>query len=158
MLYISFCEIASLLFIRTRSSIKYLPKLLTLANLIFLVYVQSYMYPAMVNALICLGDFTMVMFAYFIYRYEIPAVKDWNPCGTYTPSEQNPRCGYQHIMASPEYAHGFDIFSMFYRLRFIETFPHDSQQVYMRLQADDVAAHTLGVNFSARPIDVVQPI
>lgn len=127
LVYISFIEIMSYLFIRTRSSIKYLPKFITLGNLIFLVYVQSYMYPAMTNALMCLNDYTFMLFGLFTVRYEIPALTDWNPCGTYTPSENNPRCAYQHVMASPEYAHGFDIFSIFFRLRFIETFPGESQ-------------------------------
>ena len=74
LLYISFCEVCSLLFIRTRTSIKYLPKFLTLANLIFMMYVQSYMYPAMYNAIICLNDFTCLLFCFFLVRYEIPAI------------------------------------------------------------------------------------
>jgi len=42
--YVNTLELLSFLFIRTRSSIKYLPKLITICNLIFLMYVNSYMY------------------------------------------------------------------------------------------------------------------
>lgn len=43
--YMNTIELMSFLFIRTRSSIKYLPKLITICNLMFLLYVNSYMYP-----------------------------------------------------------------------------------------------------------------
>ena len=43
--YQNMIELCAFLFIRTRSSIKYFPKYLTIANVIFLVYVNSYMYP-----------------------------------------------------------------------------------------------------------------
>ena len=44
--YMNTIELLSFLFIRTRSSIKYFPKMITMANLMFLMYVNSYMYPA----------------------------------------------------------------------------------------------------------------
>jgi hypothetical protein len=43
--YINMIEMASFIFVRTRSSIKYFPKIITIANLIFLFYVNSEMYP-----------------------------------------------------------------------------------------------------------------
>jgi hypothetical protein len=44
--YVNYSELLSLLFVRTRSSIKYLPKIYTIFNITFLMYVNSYMYPA----------------------------------------------------------------------------------------------------------------
>lgn len=45
-LYISFIELQSLIFIRTRSTIKYLPKFIFLYNMTFLMYINTYMYAA----------------------------------------------------------------------------------------------------------------
>jgi hypothetical protein len=42
--YINTIELMSFLFVRTRSSIKYLPKMITICNVMFLMYVNSYMY------------------------------------------------------------------------------------------------------------------
>ena len=44
--YMNTIELLSFLFIRTRSSIKYFPKLITMSNVMFLLYVNSYMYAA----------------------------------------------------------------------------------------------------------------
>ena len=44
--YINTIELLSFLFIRTRSSIKYAPKFLTMANMMFLMYLNSFMYPS----------------------------------------------------------------------------------------------------------------
>jgi hypothetical protein len=44
--YINLLEMTTFLFVRTRSTIKYLSKYITIANLIFLVYVNSHMYAA----------------------------------------------------------------------------------------------------------------
>ncbi len=49
--YVNTIELLSFLFIRTRSSIKYFPKMITLYNLIFLMYVNSYMYACQFEAL-----------------------------------------------------------------------------------------------------------
>jgi hypothetical protein len=44
--YINLLEFISLFFFRTRSTLKYLPKYLTIVNLVFIFYVNSYMYAA----------------------------------------------------------------------------------------------------------------
>lgn len=44
--YVNMVEFVVFLFIRTRSSIKYFPKLITLLNLCFLLYINSYVYSA----------------------------------------------------------------------------------------------------------------
>ena len=44
--YTNLIEFTYFLFIRTRMSLKYYPKIVTLINVMFLVYVNSYMYAA----------------------------------------------------------------------------------------------------------------
>ena len=44
--YINLLEMTTFLFVRTRSTIKYLSKFITIANLVFLMYVNSHMYAA----------------------------------------------------------------------------------------------------------------
>ena len=44
-LYINLTELMSYLFVRTRTSIKYFPKFILLANVTFLMYINSFMYP-----------------------------------------------------------------------------------------------------------------
>lgn len=44
--YINITELMAYLFVRTRSSIKYLPKFILVANMWFLCYCNSYMYPS----------------------------------------------------------------------------------------------------------------
>jgi hypothetical protein len=43
--YINLTELLTYLFVRTRSSIKYLPKFVLMANMMFLMYINSFMYP-----------------------------------------------------------------------------------------------------------------
>ena len=132
--YINTVELLSFLFIRTRSSIKYAPKFLTIANLIFLMYINSYMYPSQFEALNLLQNFSLYLIIYFIHNFECDAINTWNPFGQWTPSEQNPRCGYHHMMLSSNYSIGFDIFTMAYPLRFRESFTRDSQSAHDLLQ------------------------
>ena len=49
--YVIMLELVAFVFFRTRSTLKYLPKYLTLANVVFLVYINSYMYPCQFEAL-----------------------------------------------------------------------------------------------------------
>ena len=44
--YFNLLEFSSLFFIRTRSSIKYLPKYISIMNLIYIMYLNSYPYSA----------------------------------------------------------------------------------------------------------------
>ena len=101
--YMNSVELLSFIFIRTRSSIKYLPKYITIANLIFLMYVNSYMYPCQFEALSVLQSFSYLMFAYFLKNYEYIALEMWSPFGHYTPSEHNPRTGYHYVFLGSEY-------------------------------------------------------
>ena len=119
--YINLLEFASLFFIRTRSTIKYLPKYLMLMNLIFIFYVNSYFYAAQYELIWILILGSYALFFYFLINYEIPAATTWNPFGNYTPSFVNPRAAY-HIVQTDSFMMSFDIFSMFSALRFRESF------------------------------------
>jgi len=44
--YINLVEFACFIFVRTRMSLKYLPKFITLLNVLFMFYINSYMYSA----------------------------------------------------------------------------------------------------------------
>jgi len=124
--YVFTMELASFLFIRTRSSLKYFPKFITMANMVFLMYVNSYMYACQQESLNILQNFSLWVLLFFIRKFEYEAINNWNPFGTWTPSEINPRCGYHNIILSSQYSIGFDIFSIAYPLRFRETFPTQS--------------------------------
>jgi hypothetical protein len=126
--YVNMIELLAFLFIRTRSSLKYLPKFLTIANMMFLIYINSYMYPCQFEALNVLENFSIFLFLFFIDRYEYEAVNVLNPFGTWTPSENNPRCGYHHVLVNAHYSIGFDIFSLGIPLRYREHFSEESQR------------------------------
>ena len=50
-LTVALFELLSFQFIRTRSSIKYFPKFITILNMVFLMYVTAHMYPAQQEAM-----------------------------------------------------------------------------------------------------------
>eukprot|EP00356_Strombidium_inclinatum_P017314 CAMPEP_0170490742 /NCGR_PEP_ID=MMETSP0208-20121228/8827_1 /TAXON_ID=197538 /ORGANISM="Strombidium inclinatum, Strain S3" /LENGTH=98 /DNA_ID=CAMNT_0010766183 /DNA_START=1422 /DNA_END=1715 /DNA_ORIENTATION=+ len=81
--YVNFMELFSFLFIRTRSSIKYFPKFITIVNLMFLFYVNSYMYPAQLEALYLLQNVSLFFLVFFLTHYEYDAINDWNPYGSW---------------------------------------------------------------------------
>lgn len=70
---ILFFELLSLQFFRTRSTIKYLPKLITITSVAFLFYVNSYVYACQQEALLLTFCLQMVFFSYFMLKYEVPA-------------------------------------------------------------------------------------
>jgi len=111
--YVNYLELFTLVFIRTRSSIKYFAKNITIANMIYLVYVNSHMYAAQREGLLLLISYSVTVLAYFLYNFECEAITKWNPYGTYTPSELSPRCAYQTIECGPSFSTSFDILQMF---------------------------------------------
>lgn len=141
-------ELASFLFVRTRSSIKFFPKFITLANLSFLMYVNSFMYGCQYEALAVLQNFSTWLLFFFLRKFEYEAINEWNPFGSWTPSEANPRCGYHHVILSSQYSIGFDIFSIAYPLRFRETFTLESRNAAEVLSQE----FNYGVNYDVRPV------
>jgi hypothetical protein len=92
--YVNILEFMSFFFVRTRSSIKYLPKLITMINISYIFYINSYFYGAQYEALTFIACLSCFIFVLFVKYYEQPAINHWNPFGSFTPSINNPRCGY----------------------------------------------------------------
>jgi hypothetical protein len=53
--YSNSLELLTFIFVRTRSTIKYLPKLITIINLMFLMMINSHMYAAQYESLLLLN-------------------------------------------------------------------------------------------------------
>jgi len=68
--YSNLLEFFCFIFVRTRLSIKYCPKFLTIINLIFLLYINSYMYGAMNQLFAFTFAMTFVIFFSFLLYLE----------------------------------------------------------------------------------------
>ena len=142
--YFNLLEFSSLFFIRTRSSIKYLPKYISIMNLIYIMYLNSYPYSAQYESFWLLSHLTVLLFCIFLTLFETPAVSGvWNPFGTYSPSYTNPRCGYTYVPRG-DFMLGFDIFTVFRPLHLREHFTPEDQLAYDTLSQQE----TLGIDFS----------
>lgn len=111
--YINLAEFASLLFIRTRMSIKFAPKLVTMLNLTFLFYINSYLYAASCQFFFFMFCTTVAVFAFFLLNYEYEAINTWNPFDIYTPRYLNPRAAYQLVLDDASFGTGFYFWHMF---------------------------------------------
>ena len=107
--YSNFLEFFLFIFIRTRSSIKYYAKFITMINLMFLFYINSYMYGAQLQFFYMMYAFTFAICFAFLELFEVPAIRDWNPFDENTPRIASPRVGYQHVMSDSNFGNGFDI-------------------------------------------------
>lgn len=126
--YVLYCLIMELLvmiFARTRISIKYLPKLLTIFNIIFLCYVYTYFFPFTGNAVNILMGISYSTILLFIILYENPAIL-WNSFGQYTPTIFNPRQAYIPVPLM-SYSIGFDLWTLFYPPAFRSEFSETEQ-------------------------------
>ena len=92
--YSNFLEFFCFIFIRTRTSIKFFPKFITIPNLIFLFYINSYMYAAQTAFLVMLFSLTIAVCFAFLEFFEVPAMQEWNPFNEATPRHTSPRIGY----------------------------------------------------------------
>lgn len=72
-LLVEVVEILNYIFVRTRTTIKYLPKFITITHMTFLMYVNSHVYPAQLEAIGALVWSNILIFALFIWKYEMPA-------------------------------------------------------------------------------------
>lgn len=68
--YVNLLEVMSFMFVRTRSSIKYLPKLITISNLIWLMYISHNDLPHFRLSLGALIGISGYIYLYFIIKYE----------------------------------------------------------------------------------------
>ena len=111
-LYNQFLEIFVLLFCRTRIAIMYLPKILAILNVCFIVYYQTFFYPFSSEALFLLISLTAFTFVTFLKYIECPAL-DLNPFAYFTPAVDNPRQAYIPV-AKSSYSLGFEVWTLFY--------------------------------------------
>eukprot|EP00826_Nyctotherus_ovalis_P043458 TRINITY_DN4580_c0_g4_i2.p3 TRINITY_DN4580_c0_g4~~TRINITY_DN4580_c0_g4_i2.p3 ORF type:complete len:193 (+),score=43.65 TRINITY_DN4580_c0_g4_i2:1060-1638(+) len=110
--YNQFLEIFMMLFCRSRLTLLYFPKLITVLNLCFLVYVESHFYPFTNEALSLLYFLTALLSLLFLRHFECPAL-DRNPFALSTPSPENPRLAYIPV-AKSACVLGFELWSSFY--------------------------------------------
>lgn len=92
--YSNIVEFTYFIFIRTRLSLKYYPKVVTLMNTFFLVYINSYLYSAQLQVYRLLFWSNVLLFITVIKEFEVPAMQEWNPFDLNTPTSQRPRIGY----------------------------------------------------------------
>eukprot|EP01016_Furgasonia_blochmanni_P015621 TRINITY_DN1861_c0_g1_i15.p1 TRINITY_DN1861_c0_g1~~TRINITY_DN1861_c0_g1_i15.p1 ORF type:complete len:449 (-),score=113.66 TRINITY_DN1861_c0_g1_i15:79-1425(-) len=87
---VAYFEVLNLLFIRTRSSIKYFPIGIMTILFFWSFYFQVAIYPFAFISLYLATSACATVFCYLIVYFEIPALT-WNPNHTYTPSVHKPR-------------------------------------------------------------------
>lgn len=92
--YSNIVEFTFFIFIRTRLSLKYYPKVVTLMNTFFLVYINSYLYSAQLQVYRLLFWSNVLLFVTVLKEFEVPAMQEWNPFDLNTPTSQRPRIGY----------------------------------------------------------------
>ncbi|CAK86075.1 unnamed protein product (macronuclear) [Paramecium tetraurelia] len=108
-------EFASLLFLRTRSSIYFVPKFTIIFYYLFLWYVRSTSYGFYSLAMQTLSYACLGTFFLFISLYEIPSL-GWNPLSYYTPTIDRPRCYYLPVFSLSWVNDLPQLWSMFYPL------------------------------------------
>ena len=146
--YVNMIEFACFLFVRTRISIKYLPKFITILNLVFLFYINSYMYAASIEIFLVLMSTSILVFSFFLLEFEQPAIVDWFPFDVFTPRMQNPRMGYQLVLDDTTFGTGFNLWHMFMPVRSREAFTF-----YEQARFDSLAEHQrYGLDYSVRPV------
>ncbi|CAD8080773.1 unnamed protein product [Paramecium sonneborni] len=108
-------EFASLLFLRTRSSIYFVPKFIIIYYYLFLWYVRSTNYGFYSLAMLTLTYICFGTFCLFIFIYESPSL-GWNQLSYYTPNIDRPRCYYLPVFSMNWVNDLPQLWSMFYPL------------------------------------------
>lgn len=92
--YVAMTEFAAVVFMRTRSFLKYFPSLHSLILVAVLFYAQVVDFG--LKKLACYAAFSLgaALFAWMVLRLEIPAHNSWDPNSHNTPREDRPRIGY----------------------------------------------------------------
>jgi len=84
--YSNLAEFNYFLFIRTRLSLKYYPKVVTLMNLVFFVYINTYLYSAQLQLMRLLLWSNILLLITVLIEFELPAIIEWSPFDPNTPS------------------------------------------------------------------------
>lgn len=113
--FIAAIELINLLFFRTRTTLKYLPKYLFILQFMFLYHLNNTAYG---NYNILFGFMSALSFfliSYTLLHLEIEAL-DWNPSFHYTPSVEKPRMLYYPLFNMSEFYDLPQFWTMFYPL------------------------------------------
>eukprot|EP00826_Nyctotherus_ovalis_P065684 TRINITY_DN9660_c0_g1_i1.p1 TRINITY_DN9660_c0_g1~~TRINITY_DN9660_c0_g1_i1.p1 ORF type:complete len:471 (+),score=62.22 TRINITY_DN9660_c0_g1_i1:279-1691(+) len=125
-LYNQFMEIFIILFCRSQVTILYLPKLLTMINVVFIVYCQSFFFPFINEALSVVIAVSALSLMLFIKLVECPKLA-LNPFDPLVPSIDHPRQVYIPVLKM-NYGLGFDIWTMFYAPGVRSEFDEEAQE------------------------------
>jgi len=117
----AFIEFLTLIFLRTRSSLKFLPKLLVLLLFTYCYYVNSTTFGFYSLGFYVIVHFAFVFFGLILEKFEIPALS-WNPSYHYTPSLEKPRTLYFPLFSLSNYHDLPQLWSLFYPLYDRSTF------------------------------------
>lgn len=124
--YNQFLEIFIMIFCRSRLTLLYFPKLITILNLCFLVYNESHFYPFTSEALSLLCFLTALLSLLCLRHFECPAL-DRNPFALSTPSPDNPRLVYVPV-AKSECVLGFGLWTSLYSPALRTEFQEEEQR------------------------------
>eukprot|EP00826_Nyctotherus_ovalis_P016281 TRINITY_DN14703_c0_g1_i3.p1 TRINITY_DN14703_c0_g1~~TRINITY_DN14703_c0_g1_i3.p1 ORF type:complete len:282 (+),score=54.57 TRINITY_DN14703_c0_g1_i3:736-1581(+) len=145
--YTQFVEFVLLIFCRTRVSIKYLPKILSFLNLLFLSYIYSYFYPFSNIALFTLTMASIVAICLFLAWVELPAL-NWGSEDKFKPLANNPRQSYIPVPLM-NFSFGFDLWTIFYPPAFRSEF-RQSEQTHIAGQIE-MMQYDFSVERAANP-------
>ena len=118
---------ASILLFRTRISIKYAPKMLTLVNLAYLSYLESYITPAALEATLACLFFQVVIICHFTIYYEIKGLHTNVTHNPFVPTDVNPRLAYIPIDVG-SYHILPPLWSLVYPPSFLQSFNSDDRK------------------------------
>ena len=124
-------EVTSFLFIRTRTSLKFFPKMVFIFLFTFCFYIQFNGYAFYNEAFLCLVFACLFFLCLFISFIEIPALS-WNPSYHYTPSIEKPRTLYNPLFSMSWYYDLPHLWTMFYPLHDRSTFTENEMALIDR--------------------------
>jgi hypothetical protein len=113
--YVALIEFASLIFIRTRSSLKYFPIGIFITFSAFVIYVNITSYGFYFLFFTFIALVANIFFGLMLLCFEIPALS-WDPSYPFTPSYQKPRLLYFPLFSLSSTFDSPQIWSMFYPL------------------------------------------
>lgn len=113
--FIACIEFLSILFIRTRSSFKFIPIFLNFLFVLYLYYVKFTAYGFFFIGMYFIICLSLAYFGLNLLLFEIPALS-WNPSFHYTPSLEKPRLLYFPLFSITSYYDLPHFWSMFYPL------------------------------------------
>ena len=92
--FVALTEFAAIIFMRTRTFLKYYPTLHSLALLLLLYYLQSAGFGFQKLACVTAFSVSLALFAWMVLHLEIPSQTTWAPENPNTPTDDRPRAAY----------------------------------------------------------------